>query len=288
MATTTIEDIILQRDQRGVSDLRQFLPQDYCHQAAQYVMDHPGTTLVTTGFYIVYGKAAETDGPPGALAIGRALEALGRRVVYVTDRYTKEIMQRLAGPAAEVADFPITDVAASQKFSEELLRTYDPSLLISIERCAPSRDGLYRNMRAVDITEYTARIDTLFGLHQYTVGVGDGGNEIGMGNVLDKILDRPHLHADPATTLVQRLVISSVSNWGGYGLVAALSRLAGRDLLPSVEEEAEWVRQCVALGAVDGFTGEVKEYVDGFPLDEYGRTLADLHDLLGDEGISSV
>ena len=55
MSTTTIEDIILQRDQRGVSELREFLPPDYCHQAAQYVLDHAGITLITTGFYIVSG-----------------------------------------------------------------------------------------------------------------------------------------------------------------------------------------------------------------------------------------
>ena len=287
MPTATIEDIILQRDQRGVSELRQFLPSDYCHQAAQYVLDHPGTTLITTGFYIVSGKAAETDGPPGALAIGRALETLGRRVIYVTDHYTNKIMQRLAGPDAEIEDFPITTIEKSTEFSKEILARYNPALLISIERCAPSRDGLYRNMRAIDITDHTARIDTLFGLHQFTIGIGDGGNEIGMGNVLSKILDRPHLHADPATTPVQRLVISSVSNWGGYGLVAALSKLSGRDLLPLVEEEANWVRTCVELGAVDGFSGEAKEYVDGFDLEAYGLTLTDLRDLVSEQGLSS-
>jgi len=286
MSTTTIEDIILQRDQRGVSELREFLPPDYCHQAAQYVLDHAGITLITTGFYIVSGKAAETDGPPGALAIGRALETLGRRVIYVTDRYTNEIMQKLAGPDAEIEDFPITTIEESTEFSRQLIAQYNPALLISIERCAPSRDGLYRNMRAIDITDHTARIDTLFGLHQFSVGIGDGGNEIGMGNVLSKILDRPHLHADPATTQVQRLVISSVSNWGGYGLVAALSKLSGRDLLPSVEEEANWVRTCVELGAVDGFSGESKEYVDGFDLKDYGLTLTDLRDLVSEHGLS--
>ncbi len=49
----TIEDIILQKDQRGVSALRPFLRSDYCTQAARYVLDHHGTTLITTGFYIL-------------------------------------------------------------------------------------------------------------------------------------------------------------------------------------------------------------------------------------------
>ena len=64
MTRATIEDIILQKDQRGISALRPFLPADFCTQAAQYVLDNPGTTLITTGFYILYGNAVETDGPP--------------------------------------------------------------------------------------------------------------------------------------------------------------------------------------------------------------------------------
>src|SRR5437762_8702150 len=40
--------------------------------------------LVTTGF-VVNSGAAETDGPPGAAVLGRALRALGAEVRYVTD-----------------------------------------------------------------------------------------------------------------------------------------------------------------------------------------------------------
>ena len=40
-------------------------------------------------------------------------------------------------------------------------------------------------------------------------------------------------------TATSELVISSVSNWGGYGLVAALSRRSGRNLLPSLEYEQD-------------------------------------------------
>jgi hypothetical protein len=45
-------------------------------------------------------------------------------------------------------------------------------------------DGKYYNMRALDITQFTAPIDRLFGFcrdskHMGTTGIGDGGNEIG-------------------------------------------------------------------------------------------------------------
>ena len=285
MSESTIEDIILQKDQRGINALRPYLPDDFCTQAARYVLDRPGTTLITTGFYILYGEAVETDGPPGALAIGDALEALGRDVIYVTDKYCGEVMQSLAGPEAAVVEFPIADPDESREFAQGLLDRLDPALLISIERCSPSQDGIYRNMRSVDITEHTARVDTLFDLFEHTVGIGDGGNEIGMGLLRDTIPTFPRLPQDPAWTACNELIITSVSNWGGWGLAAALSRLTGKNLLPTVEVESERIRKCVEMGVVDGFTGEAKASVDGFPLDEYNQTLAQLHDLLSREGI---
>jgi hypothetical protein len=286
MTLATIEDIILQKDQRGVAALRPHLSQDYTLQAAQYILDHPGTTFITTGFYILYGGTVETDGPPGALAIGKALEALGRKVVYVTDSYCLEVMKALAGPEAEVVDFPIAGTDESKKFARELLERLDPSLLISIERASPSADGIYRNMRSVDVSGYTAKIDVMFGSLP-SVGIGDGGNEIGMGLLEKEIPGYPKLPQLPAAVACSHLVISSVSNWGGYGLVAAISKLSGRNLLPSVQEEAGWVRKCVKMGVVDGFTGEAKEYVDGFPLEEYGQTLAQLHQLLATQGVGT-
>src|SRR5215470_17346221 len=40
--------------------------------------------LITTGFSVGPGLP-ETDGPPGAAALGRALRALGAQVIYITD-----------------------------------------------------------------------------------------------------------------------------------------------------------------------------------------------------------
>ena len=60
---TTIEDIILDRDRRGISHLRPHLPSDYATQAAQLILDNPGVAIITTGFYILDAGHAETDGP---------------------------------------------------------------------------------------------------------------------------------------------------------------------------------------------------------------------------------
>ena len=181
-------------------------------------------------------------------------------------------------------DFPIAGEEASRKKAKQLLEDLEPDLLITIERCGRNANDVYLNMLSRDITEYTARLDYLFELGIPSVGIGDGGNEIGMGNLAEHIPPVERLPDEPAITRVDRLVLASVSNWGGYGLVAALSRLAGRNLLPSVEEDARLITEMVDDGAVDGGSGINRYYVDNFTLEENGEMLALLHGMV-EEGI---
>ena len=283
----SIEDIILDQDRRGISALRDHLPPDFCDQAASLILEHPGTALITTGFYILAGEGAETDGPPGAVAVGNALRSLGYDIVYVTDKYTLPFMESLGGPDDRVVDFPITDDDASKRFAQGLLDELDPSVLIAIERCGLTRESLYRNMHGQDITAYNARIDHLFTDHPYSVGIGDGGNEIGMGNLASEIPKVPTLVKLPCVTSTTRLIVTSVSNWGGYGLVAAMSRRGGKSLLPSIESEQDRIKSMVDMGAVDGFTNKQEYKVDGFTLEENSAILTRLHDLLAGEGVAS-
>jgi hypothetical protein len=275
----TIEDIILDHDKRGMLALRPHLPVDFCRQAAQYVLDHPGHTLIVTGFYVIMAGKPETDGPPGAIAIGRALQGLGRKVTYITDVYTAPVLQQWAD-GTDVIEFPIAGVEESKQRAAQMLEELQPSLLISIERCGRNRNDAYLNMRARDITPQTARVDYLFDGEIPSVGIGDGGNEIGMGNLVDVIPAVESLPDDPAISRVDHLVIASVSNWGGYGLAAALSRLAGKNLLPHGEDEARLVQGMVDAGAVDGTTGDAVPTVDNFSMDENGVLLARLHTLV--------
>ena len=283
----SIEDIILDHDRRGVSALRPHLPEDFCGQAASLVLDHPGTALIVTGFYILAAEAPETDGPPGAIVIGDALLSMSYEVVYVTDRYTAPLLTAITGARASVEEFPIADDRPSEEFADDLLSRYEPSVVIAIERCGATSEGLYRNMLGRDITEYTARTDYLFSKHPNTVGIGDGGNEIGMGNLASIIPTVPTLVKAPCVTATSKLIVSSVSNWGGYGLTAALSLLKNQNLLPSIETEQDLVRRTVDLGAVDGITTQPVYKVDGFTLEENSRTLMRLHELLDDQGVSS-
>lgn len=275
-----IEDIILAHDRRGISALRSHLPVNYCEEAARLLVDQQGTVFITTGFYILKAQTAETDGPPGAIAIGRALERLGRRVVYVTDEPAAGLMRALTGSDSMLL-FPNLDSGASQSHASQLIRDYQPSLLIAIERCGRTQHGTYLNMADRDVTAFTAKIDALFESSVASIGIGDGGNEIGMGNLADVIPTCSKLPALPCVTRATRLVIASVANWGAYGLLAALSRLMKRNLLPSVEEQRGIVEELVSLGAVDGTTGSRVAMVDGHSLETNSEVLHDLHQLVG-------
>ncbi len=281
----TIEDIILDRDRRGISHLRPHLPSDYATQAAQLILDNPGTAIIVTGFYILDAGFAETDGPPGAVVIGSALNQLGYNVVHVTDRYATEIMDKTGGDYSSVVDFPITDEDSSVEFARNLLSELNPSVLIAIERCGFTDEGKYRNMRGRDITDYNARIDHLFHSDVPSVGIGDGGNEIGMGNLAKEVTQVESLVKIPCITQTSKLMLASVSNWGGYGLAAALSALSGRNLLPSIEEEQQLLRDTVDLGAVDGMSAKQEYKVDGFTIEENSEALQALHDHLAAMGI---
>ena len=276
----TIEDIILSKDGRGISNLRDSLSKDYCNQAAKFVLKNKGVVMITTGFYIAKAKASETDGPPGAIAIGNALDQLGYTVIYVSDKYTVKYLSAMKKNNALIVEFPIEEDLSSKNFAMNIINKYKPQLIISIERCGFDETFSYRNMHGVDFSNYNAKIDYLFSNKINSVGIGDGGNEIGMGDFIEKIVETSSLVRYPSITKTTFSIIASVSNWGGYGLVAALSNIVGENLLISIEEEIKLINTLVDLGAVDGVSAKNINKVDGFNLQDNSFALINLHELI--------
>jgi len=282
----TIEDIILDHDRRGISLLREHLPIEFCGQAAEILSKNSGTVFIVTGFYILAAEATETDGPPGAVVIGEALSKLDYKVVYISDLYTSPLIRSVVGDAAEVIDFPIFSNEESNEFANELLEKYQPSVIVGIERCGFTDEYKFRNMHGKDISDYNAKTDYLFTNHQNTLAIGDGGNEIGMGNCDQIIANDPQiLIKKPCITKVNELIIASTSNWGGYGLIAALSEKKNINLLPSIQREIEILDGFVEAGAVDGVSQKRVSNVDGFSKEENSAILQRLHHYLKSIGI---
>jgi len=213
---------------------------------------------IVSGFYIPQANAGETDGPPGAKAIGDALRALGIEVDYITDHWCAPLFRAL----------DIEPMIEPQAY----VTRANPTHLVSVERPGRGRDGRFRNMRGIDISATTFPLDDLFldatrkGLT--TIGVGDGGNEIGMGKVFAEALSAIDHGQDIASTVATDFCIAAgVSNWGAYGLAGALSVLSGRDLLPTAEDCMRAIDRVVRIGgAVDGVTHRREPTVDGLDL----------------------
>jgi hypothetical protein len=155
-----------------------------------------------------------------------------------------------------------------------------PGLLVAVERCGPDAEGRYLQFSGADISEFTGRMEYLFEHGIPSIGIVDGGNEIGIGSVAHDVRSLPGLPDRPCVTETDRIVLGGIANWGAYGVLAALSRRVGRVLLPSLSEEAEIREAVVAAGAVDGDSGESIGAVDGYPSELNGLVLGRLHGIL--------
>lgn len=271
-----IEDVILRHSQRGMDILRGYVPENFCEQAAAALLEVPkGTVFLTTGFYVA--GFAETDGPLGTLFTALALNKLGYRSVIVTDHFCDGFFDPYD------VDVVYAEMTDGYPAYEALIEKYRPAACISIERCGENIRRDYANMRGVSIAENTAKIDCLFELAMEkgipTFGVGDGGNEIGMGNLKDVI--RTRLSLVPCRTQVDHLIIATVSNWGAYGLIAAMQKKTGKELLPSFEQVYAYLEYIVSKGSVDGVKKEHILSVDGFGPDVEKEVIDGLHLVVG-------
>lgn len=226
---------------------------------------------IVTGFFIPTADAPETDGPPGACQLGDALRKLGTRVTLVTD----------PSCLARLRAFGFESVTAGHLKEISPL----PSHLVSIERLGRARDGHYYNMRGIDLSDRTAPLDGLFleaaNSRLPTIGIGDGGNEIGMGNVLAIVRETiPKGNLIGSVVPVDHLIVAGVSNWGAWGLIAGLSLVSGHNLLPSVSEARVQLDRLVAAGVVDGVTGRADPSIDGLAWDAHADVLERLNDIL--------
>ena len=86
-AAIEIVAAVFPTDARGLGACRGLLPVDaYARAAAAIAAPSPTRAMLLTGFPV--GGYGETDGPPGAMAVGRTLVELGWDVVTVACRTT--------------------------------------------------------------------------------------------------------------------------------------------------------------------------------------------------------
>ncbi len=270
--STQIENLLVARNPRGMQTLQAALVPGYYLRAAQLLQNATGRVLIGTGFPVA--GTYETDGPVGAIALYRALEALGAEPILVCGTPLADAIAN----DYRVHKISLGEPAVSKVEAQNALQQYQPSLVISIERPGMAADGKYYNMRGEDISSACASFDYFLSSASCpTIGIGDGGNEIGMGNVA-KTLEQ--LSIIPSATCCDELVIADVSNWAAQGLIAMLSILRQQDMLLDWDNVA--ILQYLSdRGSVDGVTRENHLTEDGLSSDISEELIKNLRKLGG-------
>jgi hypothetical protein len=253
----TLEDLLVRRNPRGMKELQAALAPGYLARAVALIQQASGTVLIATGFPVV--GTFETDGPVGAIALYETLERIGLTPVLVCGKpLSTELAKRYRLHEIRVGKPDCLDQHRAEV--QAALAQLKPSLIIAIERPGLAKNGHYHNMRGEDISAGTARFDTFIELADCpSIGIGDGGNEIGMGNVYAHLAT---LDIVPAATCVDELVIADVSNWAAHGLIALLGHQRGDDLLAHIDIVA-MLEYLSAGNSVDGVTRRNEITEDG-------------------------
>jgi hypothetical protein len=160
---------------------------------------------------------------------------------------------------------------------------------VAIERPGANPKGHYHFAMGKNVSSGIAPIDLLYQAVSSagvpTVAVGDFGNELGMGAIIDAIRAETPAGGNcgcgcgagtGCATPADVTLLTSTSDWGAYAIAAGLSYLA-KD--PTVLVSAEVYRrigsEAVRAGAIDGPTRYAVPWVDGID-DDFNAGLLEL------------
>ncbi|NPV69375.1 MAG: DUF4392 domain-containing protein [Firmicutes bacterium] len=276
-----------------------------CMAAAQLLMKsvtRGGVVLIATGWPDrphISPSIAETDGPPGAAALARALHrGLGAVPIAVVEENLVEAMEavmRAAGfrvvtpqqaveaavssapiHAASVVGFP-TDAEDAKHNAQYLFDRLSPQAVVTIEKGGMNEKSRIHTSRGADTSTHMSKADYLVleaqGRGVKTVGIGDGGNEIGMGVIREGIVrlirfgDRCNCGCGGGiapSTVTDVLVAAAISNWGAYGVAACLAiLLQDADVFHNHVVEGRMLDEACRASLIDGITGYCEPSADG-------------------------
>lgn len=225
----------------------------------------------------------ETDGPVGTAVLARALIYACKAIpIIVTEKHfvmavqaalngiglsvfkVKEINLLRPGTPAVVI-YPVDNQIDGFKFIDE----FKVSSVFAIERPGKNEHGQYHHMSGYNISHCLRNIEDIFlAAQKYSIptyAIGDGGNELGMGELQDVTKEIvPAGKEIAAVTKADFLMTATVANWGASAIAAALSLITNKcNIIASPELELRSLESCVSVAAVDGFHNEAIPSVDG-------------------------
>lgn len=251
---------------------------------------------IMTGFVLRPFKKAEMDGIVSAALLCRALVlAFGAKPVIVCPQANYEAVKQLAPcvglhlreDMAELREIPVSmgvicftgDEALAPKQADEIIERDHPAAVISVECPGANAKGVYHNATGLDVTELEAKQDILFEKLQamgvLNIAIGDLGNEIGMGAIgqtLESYIPYAGKNACRCgcgcgigvRTKADNLITATVSDWGCYAMIAALSYLMENpDIMHTPELERKTMETACRSGMIDMY-GWLIPAIDGF------------------------
>jgi hypothetical protein len=247
--------------------------------------------LVVTGAGVEPAlPGGETDGPLGALVLARGIaRGTGAKVTVVCEaRHAGPVEACLAVLECETSVALVVapdDIAASEI---EGLVPEALGAVIFVEKDGPNEQGNFHGIRgnkrpAGSVSPLYMLADIARGRGGLTIGVGDGGNEVGFGKIRNSLMpilprEGKALSADEGVVTVTEtdvLVTASVSNWGAYAINAGLAVALGRpELLHTPDEERALISAAISGGARDGATSRADLAVDGISNDGNSAVVA--------------
>jgi D-glutamate cyclase len=260
----------------------------------QEIVEPGDAILIATGFpsrSFLRGGITETDGPVGAAVLGRAIEQCLHAVpIFLAEPRLTHYLESCAvasgllvadldralgskrgqpqAAACAVIPFPAEDAEAMSSARALLGRTR-PAAVVSIELPGRNTDGRYHTAKGREIDgSFVMKADTLFAEAQQrtilSIGIGDNGNEVGMGSIRDEILSLSLIaERYAAATAADILITATNSNWGAYALAACLALVTGDTELLSSIDIVRIIQVCAQDGAIDGISSRPEPRVDG-------------------------
>lgn len=245
------------------------------------------TVIFCSGFFDPPSMVDEGDGPVGVALLARTLCAmLDITPVFLTEVANMGRMEALARAAG--LDFADLELARMTPFKavmvplpidpetarREAVATMDrirPSAFIAVEKPSPCPRGRYHTGVGLDVTEVVGKVDHFLEEARrrgvLSIGIGDGGNEVGMGMILDTILEVVPTGKVIGTPLkTDILVVGAIANWGAYAIEATMAAaLRMPEAIHSLADERRVISACAANGLIDPSTGLANGWIDGTP-----------------------
>ncbi|MDR0696761.1 MAG: DUF4392 domain-containing protein [Christensenellaceae bacterium] len=253
--------------------------------------------FIIVGFVLLPHKKAEMDGINGAMILARSIyRAFNAKPVIICPEDCLKAVENMAYDAGlhlyknvdDVKKYPISmgvitftkDKNYAIKQSKEIVDTWGlPVATIAIEAPGANSIGVYHNATGLDMTEYEAKTDVLYKYLQNrkvkTFAIGDLGNEIGMGTIKEHIQKYVPYAAKGscrceckggivADSVSDVILTATVSDWGAYGITAALAFLLQNDTILPTPELIERIMITASRSGMVDMYGDLIPSVDGF------------------------